>query len=120
EDVSERPIPFPLNVRSVSHIQDRQGSVLYFTYVRSNDGKDFVLVCNTSWPTCPPGLKIGDDFTFTVLQPGDSNYVNGYAAFTGAVGNGVVVICKGVVNGATSDYVFALVKQKDFNSTSFE
>jgi hypothetical protein len=118
KDASVRPrfYEFILKAMSVSRVQDSQGHFVYFTEARSNDGKDFVLVCNTRWANCPPGLKTLDNFTFTVLQPGDSNYVNDYAAVAGTIGNGVVVTCKGEVNGVKSDYVFALVKQKDFKA----
>lgn len=84
KDVSERPLPFSLNVTSVSSVQaDPQGHVMLFAEAHSKDGKNFVLVCHSAQPTClhmRPG-----DYTLTVLQPGDPYYAYDYTKETGAV-----------------------------------
>ena len=84
KDVSERPLPFSLNVTSVSSVRaDPQGHVMLFAEAHSKDGKDFVLVCHGAQPTClhmRPG-----DYTLTVLQPGDPYYAYDYTKESGAV-----------------------------------
>jgi hypothetical protein len=84
KQASERPLPFSLNVTSVSSVQaDPQGHVMLFTQAHSKDGKNFVLVCHSAQPTClhmRPG-----DYTLTVLQPGDPYYAYDYTKESGAV-----------------------------------
>jgi hypothetical protein len=108
---SERPLPFNLTVTKQTDVRaDNQGHALVFVQAHSQDGKQFVLMCHTARPSCT-GLKIGADFTFSVLQASDPNYAYEYRETEQA--GAVVVNTTGIQNGVSRDLVFIMTKRQE-------